>query len=111
MIKRSNAFLIASILSIFLLFLIQNFIQVKKQDLNYKNIDEKIEVSGKIKQINYGKDIISIKLNNINATVIIFTDNFIFYKSIFRNNQEIKIQGRIDFYNQELQIIADKIWI
>ena len=100
-------FLISIIGIIFLLFLAQN-LEPKQIDINKitkDNIEEKISTDITIQKIEYKSSSIIITPQNSNISIIIFTNKILNLKE----NQKIQVNGKIETYKGNLQIIADKI--
>jgi len=103
-------FLLLLLILLFLTFLANN-IQPKiikdTNKLSYKNTDEKISLQGKIHEIKTYPEVTYLKLENQNITIVIFTKTPI----NLNKNQTIKIEGKVSYNKNELQLIADKIQI
>jgi hypothetical protein len=64
-----------------------------------------LQYSGIIEKTNYNQDSISFYLKNLSIQFIIFTNKFIMLKE----NQQIKIQGKLEVYKNKTQVLVDKI--
>jgi len=107
-IELSKIFFLISVIGIiFLLFLSQNLEpkKIKINDITKKNLEEKVSVDVSVQKIKYLPNSIIITPQNSNITIIIFTKKILNLKE----NQTIKVNGKIEIYKGNLQIIADKI--
>jgi len=104
---NKRLFFIISLIGILLLIIVTELpakpIQIS--EITKKDIGKKVKVQGKIKEIREQNQIIKIKLENSNIEIIIFTKNFLSLKQ----DHEIVIEGKVDIYKNNIQIIADKI--
>jgi hypothetical protein len=90
--NKQKIFLILSIMGILILLLIS-------QNLNQPAL------RGKISEIKYENNRISIKIENSEKEIILFTNKFL----ILKKSQEIIIYGKEQTYKNQTQIIAEKI--
>lgn len=100
---------LSSIIGLFILMLIlinqkPDYIQ-NCEDIKSADINKKVIIKGEIKneQIYSGREIIS--LTSCEIPIIIFSRKVL----IFPEDKEIEIKGKIERYNNKLQIIAEKV--
>ena len=110
-IKR--ALLISSILLIFILLIISIKTKPKTYNLEelknlaYKDNEKTIQTSGIIEKTNYNQNSISFYLKNSSIQLIIFSNKFIDLKE----NQQLSVIGKLNFYKNKTQVLVDEIEI
>lgn len=62
--------------------------------------------TGKIKEIKYSNEIITIQIENLEEELVLFHKHQVDLKE----NDVISFQGKSDTYKNKKQIIVDKIW-
>jgi len=109
--RISIILLIISAVGILFLFFLSQNLAVKETQINNisnKDLGDKVLIKGKIKEIAYNQNSITILLENQNSSkieIIMFTNKILNLKQ----NQTIRIYGKVDSYKSQLQIIVDKI--
>lgn len=107
--KLTKIALFLSIISLFVLYIISNNISIEEKNIakiNHKNIEEQIKIVGKINRITELEEVYFLELEQTSKiTVVVFKD-----EKIFLNKEDyVEIEGKIDEYNGNIQIIANKI--
>jgi hypothetical protein len=93
-----------------LLFLSQNSSPSKisssqLNNLTLKNQNQRLTIEGEIKDIKYQNNRISLHIQNILPEFVIFSNKLLNIKK----SDRIQIEGKIDFYKNNPQIIISKI--
>ncbi len=110
--KFFNISLVCSLLGIFLLIIFCNNYELKEMDISSIDesyIDQKVKISGTIKNLfeTKGLYIFDIEKDSESMKAILFKDN----KTILRDNLDIILEGKITEYEDELEIISQRITI
>ena len=102
--------LIMSIIGILSLLLIVEFFPpelIKIKDITEEHLEKSIRTQGTITQIKATPGLVRLKLKDSNKliTVILFTEE----EQNIELNSKVEILGKIESYQYELEILADKI--
>jgi DNA/RNA endonuclease YhcR with UshA esterase domain len=118
--KPEKILFLITLICIFILLFILVTLQPKTlnsknpQSFSINNANEKISITGKINKTFQTKSTTTIYIKNINIPIIIFNkpNNKINIQQLNPQQnpgQEIRITGKINFYKNNPQILADKI--
>lgn len=108
--KLFNFCLILSVISLFILLLFTEFIELKEtpiKNIDYKLMDQRVKTSGIITNVveTKGLYILDLKDNSNKITVLIFKKGSL----ILERNSFVSVEGTVSEYENQTEIIAKRI--
>ena len=101
--------IIMTIVSLITLYSISTNINLEEKQINKINnedIESQLTINGKINRITELEDVYFLELQQISKiTIVVFKDE----KINIEKDDYVEIEGKVDEYNNNLQIIANKI--
>ncbi len=76
-------------------------------EINSDKIGQVVKIKGEISELNYKKNNLFLEISDGNSDIFVIEFNV--KNNRFEKYQNIYVTGEVNIYNQELEIIADKI--